>query len=122
MAYLGREVESQVAAVLVVAQQVLYQQGHLAGERDSNPVGKRLGLAEVDQVLEGEGKSDGLGQLDVDILAWLLDIAMRSKCHGTVANITVCRELDAILVCFDCYCGEISASIYMNRSRSVTGA
>ena len=55
------------------------------------------GFAEVDEVLEREGKGDGLGKADLDVLLLVLDIGVLAKGDGTVADVTSAGELHALL-------------------------
>jgi len=97
-AYLGREIEPQITAA---SQCVLNQEGHFVRQAKLNTVGERRCLAEVDKVLEGEGKGDGLAELDLNSLRRLLYIGMLAQGHGSVANVALGRELDAVLACLD---------------------
>jgi hypothetical protein len=57
LAYLGGEVESEVA---VVCQRVLDHERHVGGKAQLDSARKTASLAEVDEVLEREGERDGL--------------------------------------------------------------
>jgi len=104
--YLGREVEPQVAAA---RQGVLDQQGHLVRQADLDLGCKSGRLAEVDQVLEGECKGDGLAEIDLNgiVLLILLNGGMLSQRDGAVANLASGRELDTILGSFNRHCSQI---------------
>ena len=49
-------------------QTILDEKGDLLRETETDVVGQRLGLAEVEQVLDGESQSDGLGQVNGHIV------------------------------------------------------
>lgn len=74
--YLRSEVKPQVG---VVAQSVLHQQWHLVAETQLDLTAQATCFAKVDEVLEREGKSDRLGQVDLDVLAVVLNIRVRAK-------------------------------------------
>lgn len=57
LAYLGGEVESEVA---VVCERVLDHERHISRKAQLDSAGKTASLAEVDKVLEREGERDGL--------------------------------------------------------------
>lgn len=99
--YLWREVEAQITAA---SQNVLDKQGHLVGEADPDRGRQSRGLAEVDEVLEGEGEGDGLAKLDLDRLVGLLHARMLPQRDRPVANVALAGELDAVLVCVDGDC------------------
>lgn len=96
--YLWREIEPQVAAAGDV---VLHQQRNLVGKADLDGVGEGRGLAEVDEVLEGEGQGDGLGELNVDVLLGLVDVGVAPERDGAVADVSRARELDTVLAGVD---------------------
>lgn len=100
-AHLRGQVEAQVAVAL---DHVLNQQGDLVGQADLDRLRQGRGLAEVDQVLEGEGQGHGLAQLNLDVLLRLLDILVAAQSHGTVANVAGAGELDAVLARLDRNC------------------
>jgi hypothetical protein len=93
-AHLWCQIESQVTAT---GQTVFNQKGNLIRQAKLNGAGKSTGLAEVDEVLEGEGKRDRFGELDIDVQLWLLDVGVAAEGNGSVTNIAVARELDTIL-------------------------
>lgn len=93
-AYLGGEVEPEVG---VVGKAVLNKQRHLVAEAKLDLTTEAGGLAEVDKVLEGEGKGDGLGKADLDVLLLVLDVGVLAKGDGTVANVASASELDTLL-------------------------
>ena len=72
MAYLGSEIESQVA---VAGQCVLDEEGNLAGQANLDRVGQTSSLAEVGQIFEREGQGNRLAELNVNVLLGLVDIA-----------------------------------------------
>jgi hypothetical protein len=75
-AYLGGEVESQIAVVLY---SILDKQRNLAGQAELDRIRQPARLAEVCEILEGEGKGDGLSQVNLDIFAGLVNAAMLPK-------------------------------------------
>jgi hypothetical protein len=93
IAYLGSEVEPQIAVVLYT---VLDEQGNFAGQAKLDRVGQATGLAEVCEVLQGEGKRDRLGQVDLDVLAGLVYAAVLPELNGAGSDITLAGELDAL--------------------------
>jgi hypothetical protein len=98
MTYLGREVEPQVA---VVRQTVLDEQGNFAGQAQLDGVGQTAGLAEVCEVLQGEGKGDGLGEVDLDGVLGLVYSAVLPELDRSRANVTLAGELDTLLCALD---------------------
>jgi hypothetical protein len=106
-AYLGREVESQVA---VVHQAVLDKQRDLAGQAELDRVGQTAGLAEVCEVLEREGEGDGLCEVDLDRVFGLLHVAALPELDGPRANVTLARELDSFFCALNrnCMCQSTS--------------
>jgi hypothetical protein len=84
--YLWRKVEPQETAA---SQTILYQERYFVRETYLNGFGQSLGLAEVDEVFEGESERDGLGELDVDVLLGVLDILVASQGNGAIANVAV---------------------------------
>jgi hypothetical protein len=93
-AYLGREVEPQIAVVL---QAILDKQGNLARKAQLDGVGQTASLAEVDQVLEGEGEGDGLSEVNLNVLALLVYVGVLSELNGPGADVTLAAELDTLL-------------------------
>jgi hypothetical protein len=75
VAYLGGQVESEVAAS---SQSIFNQQRNLIGQAEFDRLGKTSSLTEVYKVLEGEGQGDGFGEFDFDVKVWLLDIVVTS--------------------------------------------
>lgn len=74
--YLRSEVEPQVA---VVGKTVLDKQRDLVAEAEFDVVAQTRSLAEVDQVLKGEGESDWLAQVDLDVLLVVLDVGVLAQ-------------------------------------------
>lgn len=103
MTYLGSKVEAQVAATREV---VLDEQRYLVGQADLDLGGQGSGLAKVDKVLEGEGQGHGLSKLNIDIHLRLLNVGVAAESDGTVTNVTVGGELDAVLGGLDADCGR----------------
>lgn len=86
---------------MTATQTVLYQQRHLLGQVQRYRAGQVGGLAEVDEVLEGEGQSDGFGEGNGDVLVGLVDVGVLADGDGTVANVTRAGELDTFLASLD---------------------
>jgi hypothetical protein len=74
--YLWCEVESEVA---VIRQLVLDKQRHLVAQAESHTVTETSSLAEVDEVLEREGKSDRLRERDVHTLGFVLHVGVLAE-------------------------------------------
>jgi hypothetical protein len=92
MTYLGRKVESQVA---VVRETIFDKQGHFAGEGELDFVGQPAGLAEVCEILQGEGERHRLGQVNRNILFWFIYVVGVPEVDGSRADVTLASELDA---------------------------
>lgn len=86
---------------MTTTEAVLNQQWHLLRQVQHYRVGQIGGLAEVGEVLEGEGQSDGFREGDGDVLVGLLDVGVLADGDGTVANVTRAGELDTFLACLD---------------------
>lgn len=54
-------------------------------------------FAEVDEVFEGEGQRDGLGEVNLDVLRGLVDVGVAAQGDGAVADVAAAGELDAVL-------------------------
>jgi hypothetical protein len=80
VAYLGGEVEPQIAVVLHA---ILDKQGHLARQAELNGVGQAASLAEVLEVLQGEGEGNGLSQVDRNVLLGLFYVADLPELNGS---------------------------------------
>jgi hypothetical protein len=92
---------------VAVAREVeLDQQRHLVGQANLDLGRQRGRLAEVGQVLEREGQRDGLAELDLDALVGLVEIGVLPERDGSVADVALARELDAVLVRIDSDCGD----------------
>jgi hypothetical protein len=96
--YLGCEVEPQVALIL---ESVLDQQRHLTRKAKLDWVRQATGLAEVGQVLQREGKGDGLVHLNQDSLRLLFETRVLLEDDGTRTNVARARKLDALLGALD---------------------
>lgn len=96
--YLGSKEESQVAASI---QGILDQKGNLLREAETDVAGQGLGLAEVDEVLDGEGKSNRLREGDRHVVLWLVDIGALADGDGAVSDLTLAREFDSVLAGLD---------------------
>lgn len=101
--YLGSEVESEVA---VVCQGVLDHERHISRQAQLNSARKAAGLAEVDQVLEGESEGDGLTELNVDVHFVFLDIGVLAQSDGSRADVAGAAELDTLLCALDVDCSS----------------
>jgi hypothetical protein len=97
-AYLWCEVEPQEA---VVAQAVFHQKRDLVAEAELHRLAESTSLAEVGEVFEGEGKGDGLGEVDLHVLVFILDVGVLAECYGAVTDVAVALEADAVLCAFD---------------------
>lgn len=98
--YLWREVEAQITAR--PRELVRDEQWYLVGQADRDLARETRGLAEVDEVFEGEGQRHGLGELDLDILLLILDVGVLSQGDGTIADVAAAAELDSVLACVNC--------------------
>lgn len=85
----------------VGGQPVFDEKRNLVRQAELDTVRQAASLAEVDEVLEGECKSDRLGEVDLDVLLGLVDVCVVAQCHGAVTNVALARELDALLCGFD---------------------
>lgn len=94
MLYLWRQIEAQVACA---CQLVLDQKRHFLRKAEPDFTRQSAGLAEVDQVLEGECEGDWFGQVDGDIVVRLLDVGMLSDSDAATPDIALARESDAVL-------------------------
>lgn len=74
---------------------VLNKQGHFLRQAEPDLGRKVGGFAEVDKVLEGEGKGNGFREGEGNVLVGLLDVGMLTNSHGAAADITLARELDS---------------------------
>lgn len=73
---------------------ILNQQRHLLGQAQLDLRRQVGGLAEVDQVLEGESKGDGFGESKRNVLLGLIDIGMLTDGNRPATNIALAREFD----------------------------
>jgi hypothetical protein len=60
-------------------------------------IGQPAGLAEVDKVLEGEGEGNRLAEVDLYVLAGLVNVGMLPQLDRSRANVALAAELDALL-------------------------
>ena len=95
--HLRSKVESQVTA----SQTILDKQRNLLGQTQGHRARQIRSLAEVYEVFEGEGKSDGFGERDRDVLVGLFDVGVLTDGHGAAANVSLAGELDAFLGSLD---------------------
>ena len=86
---------------MTATQTVFHQQRHLLRQTQAHLGGQVGGLAEVDQVLEGESERDGFYQFDGDVLIGLVDVRVLADGDGAAANVTLAGELDSLLGSLD---------------------
>lgn len=98
VAYLGGEVEAQVA---VVGQRILNKQWHFAGKAELDLCRKAGSLAEVDEVLEGEREGNRLRKIDLDVVFGLLNVAMGAQRYGSGANVACGRKFNTFFGAFN---------------------
>lgn len=104
---LGGKVEPQVA---VVGEGVLDKQGNFIRQAQLDPVRKTAGLAEVDEVLEGECECYGLAHGDFDVLIRLLNVAVLTESDRSGTNVSVALEADTLLCAFNGHWAELAGS------------
>lgn len=80
---------------------VLNKQRNLLRQAELDLGRQVRGLAEVDEVLEGEGKGDGLGERKRNVLVGLVHVGMLADGDGAVPDVTLARELDSFLRSLD---------------------
>ena len=97
-AYLRREVESQVA---VTGEIELDKEWDLVRQADLDLAGERCCFAEVHEVLQRKCEGHRLGELDLDAQVWLVYVGVLPDGNGSVADVSLGRKLDAILVGVD---------------------
>lgn len=96
--YLRCKVEPQPARALY---SVLDQQRNLVGQANLDLWWQCGSLAEVDQVLEGEGQGHGLAELDLNVQLGLLDVLVAAEGNSAVTNIACACKLDTVLACIN---------------------
>lgn len=89
---------------MATAKRILNKQRHLLGQVQPYEGGQVGGLAEVDEVLEGEGQGDGFGEVNANVLLGLLDIGVLANGDRAVTNVTGAGELDTLLAGLDDDC------------------
>ena len=89
---------------MATAKRILNKQRHLLGQVQPYGGGQVGGLAEVDEVLEGEGQGHGFGEINANVLLGLLDIGVLANGDGAVTNVTGAGELDTLLAGLDDNC------------------
>jgi hypothetical protein len=109
-AYLRSKVEAQVTT----AETILDEEWNLLGEVQHHRGGQVGGLAEIDEVLEGEGQGDGFGEGDGNVLVGLVDVGVLADSNGTVTDVTLAGELDTLLAGLNHDC-EMLASVLLRR-------
>ena len=93
MYYLGSKIEPEVA---VVRQSVLDEKRHLVAQAELDLRTESTSLAEVDQVLEGEGKGDRLAEIDFDVLGFVVDVGVWAQGHRAGPDVSAAGELDTL--------------------------
>lgn len=86
---------------MAAAKRILNKQRHLLGQVQPYGGGQVGGLAEVDEVLEGEGQGNGLGEVNANVLIRLFDIGVLADSNGAVTNVTRAGELNTLLAGLD---------------------
>lgn len=108
-AYLGSKEESQVTATSTAAassETILNLQRNFLRKTKLYLARQSSGLTEVDEILEREGESDGLGELDRHVFAGILDVGVLADGHRTVTNVSLAGEFDALFCSLDDDCGN----------------
>ena len=100
--YLGCQIEPQVAIAL---ETVLDEKRHLVGETQLDLIGHAACLAEVDKVLQRECERYGLGQIDLNVVLWLLHIGVASQLDRARANVARALEAHTVLRTLNRNCG-----------------
>lgn len=104
---LGSKEETQVttgSTASATCQTIFDLERHFLGQTELDLARQSSGLAEIDEVLEREGKSDRLGKLDGDVFAGVLDVGVLADGHRAIANVTLAGELDSFLCGFENDC------------------
>lgn len=96
--HLRREVEPQVAVRLKL---VLDKQRDFAGQAQPDVVGQTTGLAEVHKVLQREGEGNGFAEIDLDVLAGLVNVGVLSQLDGARTDVALAAEFDTLLCALD---------------------
>ena len=82
---------------MTTSQTVLNKKGNLLGQAEGHRAGESGGLAEVDEVLEGESKGNGFGKSNGNVLVGLIDVGVLTDGDGSTANVTLAGELHTFL-------------------------
>lgn len=82
---------------MTAAKAILNEERHLLRQAQGDLVRQVGGLAEVDEVLEGESEGDGFGEGDGNVLCGVLDVGVLTDGDGATANVTLAGELDTLL-------------------------
>lgn len=82
---------------MATTQPILNKQRYLLRQTQRHRGGQISRLAEVDEVFQGEGKGNGLGEGNRDILLGLFDVGVLTDGHRAAANVTLAGELNAFL-------------------------
>lgn len=109
---LGSKEETQVttsSTTCATCQTIFHLQRNFLGKAELNLAGQSGGLAEVDEVFEGEGKSDWLSELNRHVFGGVFHVGVLADGHGAVTNVTLAGEFDAFLCSFNDDCEEQSA-------------
>ena len=97
---LGSKIEAK-EAVLATGQGVFDQERDFVGKADLDLRRQASGFGETNEVLEGEAEGDGIGEINLDVHFWPVDIGMLAQGDGAIANIATSGELDPLLRAFD---------------------
>lgn len=89
---------------MAASQTILNKQGNLLRQTERHRGRQICSLAEVDEIFQGEGESDGLGESNGDVLFGLFNVGVLADGDRAAANITLAGELDAFLGSFNDDC------------------
>lgn len=106
---LGSEEESQVTTGSTAAasrKTIFNLQRDFLGKAELDLAGQGSGLAEIDKVLEGEGQSDRLSELNRHVFGGVLDVGVLANGHGAVTNVSLAGEFDSFLCGLNNDCKE----------------
>lgn len=98
---------------MTAPQTILDKQRNLLGQTKGHRARQICSLAEVDEVFEGECKSDGFGERNRDVLLGLFDVGVLTDGYGAAANVTLAGELDTFLRSLDDDYSRVSKVCYM---------
>lgn len=89
---------------MTASQAILNEQGDFLRQTERHRGRQICSLAEVDEIFQGEGESDGFGESNRDVLLGLFDVGVLANVDGAAADITLAGELDAFLGSFNDDC------------------